>query len=317
MRALLAIFLVLPALAAASPPVRIESKAGRGTPVLYRAQFADDFNPDSVRIRAEASGALVPGKVEWRAPEARISFRSTGAGAYTISFSGTTRLVEPAMVGAGERISYGRGGVRSRLSVGLWASPAPVDIDGDGDMDLIVSCTDHPSNGIYLFRNIGSNRQPLFDRALWLGPGKKDLVAADFNGDGLIDLVTSGGYFSDVRRNRLSRFVPVKLPRSYHVIELAPNPDIIAGLKGGFIKVGFAAESEDLVENARQKLAEKRLDFIVANDITAPDAGFDVDTNRVTFIGRDGAAEELPLLPKREVAEKILDRLAALLKTGA
>jgi len=101
------------------------------------------------------------------------------------------------------------------------------------------------------------------------------------------------------------------------VLELIENEDFLPQLPDNLVKIGFAAESEDLVENARRKLAEKRLDLIVANDITAPDAGFDVDTNRVTFIGRDGAAEELPLLPKREVAEKILDRLAALFRAGA
>ncbi len=124
---------------------------------------------------------------------------------------------EPAMIGNGERVTYGRSGVRGRLSVGLWAYPAPLDFDGDGDTDLLVGCTDRPSNGIYLFRNIGSNAAPLFDRGERLGPGRKDLVTADFNGDGAVDLVTSGGYFSDVRRHRLGRFVKVELKRDYHV----------------------------------------------------------------------------------------------------
>lgn len=122
----------------------------------------------------------------------------------------------PAMAGNGDRVGYGRP-TRGRLSVGLWAYPAPIDYDRDGRMDLIVGCTDRPYNGIYLFRNIGANREPLFERAVRLGPGRKDLVAADFNGDGAPDLVTSGGYFSDVRRNGLARFVKVDLPRSYHV----------------------------------------------------------------------------------------------------
>jgi hypothetical protein len=117
----------------------------------------------------------------------------------------------------GDRITYGRPGVRGRLAVGLWAYPAPLDFDSDGNMDLIAGCPDRPYNGIYLFRNLRTNADSLYDRAEWLGPGGKDLVAADFNGDGATDLVVSGGYYSDVRKNRLSRFVRVELPRKYHV----------------------------------------------------------------------------------------------------
>jgi phosphopantothenoylcysteine decarboxylase/phosphopantothenate--cysteine ligase len=78
--------------------------------------------------------------------------------------------------------------------------------------------------------------------------------------------------------------------------------------------VGFAAESQDLIKNAKEKLIEKSLDLVVANDITAKDAGFAVETNRVTLIDRDGDVEELPLMSKSEVAERVLDRVVELLK---
>ncbi len=90
-------------------------------------------------------------------------------------------------------------------------------MDRDGNMDLVVGCADRPYNGIYYFRNLGTNERPLFDRAEWLGPMKRDLVSADFNGDGAVDLVYSGGYFSDVATNRLSKPVAVTLPRDYWV----------------------------------------------------------------------------------------------------
>jgi len=96
-------------------------------------------------------------------------------------------------------------------------------------------------------------------------------------------------------------------------LELVGTPDILAEVKGDFLKVGFAAESEDMVANARQKLERKQLDLIVANDITDPRSGFGVDTNKVTLIDRDGKAQSLPLLTKREVADKILDRVVGLL----
>jgi len=99
-------------------------------------------------------------------------------------------------------------------------------------------------------------------------------------------------------------------------LELVENPDIlreVAGKKGDLIRVGFAAESENLVTNATEKLRRKNLDLIVANDITATDSGFGPDTNRVVLIDRSGNVASLPLLPKSEVAHKILDKVAELL----
>ncbi len=94
---------------------------------------------------------------------------------------------------------------------------------------------------------------------------------------------------------------------------LVRTPDTLAEVKGNFIRVGFAAESENLVANAREKLEKKQVDLFVANDITATDSGFAVDTNKVTLISRDGKVEDLPLMTKREVADRVLDRVAGLL----
>jgi phosphopantothenoylcysteine decarboxylase/phosphopantothenate--cysteine ligase len=105
----------------------------------------------------------------------------------------------------------------------------------------------------------------------------------------------------------------IKKGKAGLILELECTSDILGSVKGNFIKVGFAAESSNLVENAREKLKQKQLDFIVANDITASDSGFGTDTNRVTIIDRKGKIDSLPLLPKREVAERVLDEVAALL----
>ena len=78
--------------------------------------------------------------------------------------------------------------------------------------------------------------------------------------------------------------------------------------------IGFAAETESIVANARDKLNRKRLDLIVANDVSSDDSGFSVDTNRVTLIDSAGKADELPLLQKQEVAEIIIDRLMGLIE---
>lgn len=99
-------------------------------------------------------------------------------------------------------------------------------------------------------------------------------------------------------------------------LHLVPNPDIISDVRGDLIKVGFAAESEDLVRNATAKLKKKSLDLIVANNITEAQSGFGTDTNRVTLIDSRGKIEALPLLPKSEVAHKVLDKVVALLSAG-
>ncbi len=96
-------------------------------------------------------------------------------------------------------------------------------------------------------------------------------------------------------------------------LELTETPDIISTLPGGGVRVAFAAETENLKENATAKLASKRAAFIVANDVTAAGSGFGTETNEVTIFHRDGEAERLPLLSKYAVAHAILDRVAALL----
>lgn len=99
-------------------------------------------------------------------------------------------------------------------------------------------------------------------------------------------------------------------------LELESTPDIIGGLKGHFVKVGFAAETTSMAENAAEKLKEKGLDLIVANDVTAADSGFGADTNCVTIIDRDGGIDALPLLSKREVADRVLDKVVSLIRTA-
>ncbi|MYC06499.1 MAG: bifunctional phosphopantothenoylcysteine decarboxylase/phosphopantothenate--cysteine ligase CoaBC [Chloroflexi bacterium] len=97
-------------------------------------------------------------------------------------------------------------------------------------------------------------------------------------------------------------------------ISLVKNPDIIAGITyERLIKVGFAAESEDLLQNAASKMLSKSLHLIAANDITAEGSGFGVDTNRVILLDLEGGKEELPLMSKYDVGSAILDRVSGLL----
>ncbi|HLZ46134.1 MAG TPA: bifunctional phosphopantothenoylcysteine decarboxylase/phosphopantothenate--cysteine ligase CoaBC [Gemmatimonadales bacterium] len=94
-------------------------------------------------------------------------------------------------------------------------------------------------------------------------------------------------------------------------VELEATPDILGSLKRrkGMVVVGFALEAgkSDGLANARSKMQNKSLDYVILNDATEPGAGFEVTTNRVTILGRDGTHVDLPLLPKRDVADRILD----------
>jgi len=126
-------------------------------------------------------------------------------------------------------------------------------------------------------------------------------------------VVIAAAAVADFRPSRPAKEkAPKKKGRS--TLELEATPDVIATAvpRGpGRVVVGFAAETTDLIERARGKLERKALDLIVANDVTAAGAGFDVETNLVTLIDRAGT-EALPLQGKDEVADAILDRVARL-----
>ncbi len=98
---------------------------------------------------------------------------------------------------------------------------------------------------------------------------------------------------------------------------LEPTPDVLRGLAArrrvGQVLVGFAAETDDVLERARGKLAAKGVDLLVANDVSAPGVGFDHDTNAVSILGADGTLTDVPLTSKDAVADAVLDRVVALL----
>ena len=127
------------------------------------------------------------------------------------------------------------------------------------------------------------------------------------------DLVLAAAAVSDYRPAEYAAQKAKKGPKA-PALALAANDDILARLgrekRTGQTLVGFAAETEDLIDHARRKLETKNLDWIVANDVSAEGAGFDGDTNIVTLLARDGRELALPLLTKREVAERILDAVA-------
>jgi phosphopantothenoylcysteine decarboxylase / phosphopantothenate---cysteine ligase len=114
----------------------------------------------------------------------------------------------------------------------------------------------------------------------------------------------------------------VKKEAGVPTVELVRNPDILAELGAARepgsppLLVGFAAETDDAEANGRAKLERKRADLLVVNDVSATDAGFEVDTNRVVILGRDGSRIEVPLADKQAVADRILDEVVVRLPAG-
>lgn len=110
-----------------------------------------------------------------------------------------------------------------------------------------------------------------------------------------------------------------KIKKSHEemTLQLEKTDDILASVSGNFLKIGFAAESRDLFANAKNKLIQKKLNLIVANDITIPNSAMESENNQVVLIDETGNCENLPLMPKSEVAERILDKIAGLLSVAA
>jgi phosphopantothenoylcysteine decarboxylase / phosphopantothenate---cysteine ligase len=105
-----------------------------------------------------------------------------------------------------------------------------------------------------------------------------------------------------------------KRPDGGLTIDLVKTVDVLAAAPSSVVKVGFAAETQELLQNAAKKLVEKNADLICANDVSATDAGFAVDNNRVTILDREGGREEIDLAPKYDVAMRILDRMVSLIE---
>jgi phosphopantothenoylcysteine decarboxylase / phosphopantothenate---cysteine ligase len=130
------------------------------------------------------------------------------------------------------------------------------------------------------------------------------------------DVVVMAAAVSDYAPQNVARQKIKKAAGRGLRLELAATPDILGDLgkrRRNQLLVGFAAETERVVDHARMKLSRKGVDLLVANDVSLPDSGFDSDYNTVTLLQPGEAATELPRLPKPEVAAKVMDRISALL----
>ena len=146
----------------------------------------------------------------------------------------------------------------------------------------------------------------------------KDMKTAVFAECEDADALIMAAAVADWRPKNESKSKLKKEDKTSLSIELERTDDILAEInRDNLIKVGFAAESENLLENARKKITSKKLDLIVANDITVEGSGFGSDTNKVTLIDSQENISELDLMPKYEVSCQILRRVASFLENNS
>jgi phosphopantothenoylcysteine decarboxylase/phosphopantothenate--cysteine ligase len=130
------------------------------------------------------------------------------------------------------------------------------------------------------------------------------------------DIIIASAAVSDYRPKEML-FRKMKKTKKDYNLTLVQNPDILAGigkLKGNRIVVGFAVETDNEEQNAKAKMKSKNLDMIVLNNPGEPGAGFAADTNKVTIFSPGKKAVRLPLLPKTEVASRILEEIVKIVK---
>jgi len=171
-----------------------------------------------------------------------------------------------------------------------------------------------------LFRHVALGKERELDRLAALSDDR-DAIRGNFEPRAGLERVVQDDeiegfilqFLARLRNAVASRLesAPTKRPRGNGKlsVQLEATPDILASLKRprGCVMVGFALETGDGLAKAQRKLQDKRLDFVVLNDALEPGAGFAVATNKVTILRKDGAPVALPLLSKRDVAERILD----------
>lgn len=259
--------------------------------------------------------------------ERSARFAGPARGRMASGLEGEGRMVEPGEILGHVRLTLGRHGPLAGRRVVVTAGPTREAIDP-------VRFVSNPSSGRQGFA--------LAQAALDLG-ARVTLVAGPTHlatpvGAEQVDVVTAQGMHDvvlattgdadallmaaavgDFRPEKAAAQKIKKGDRDLGV-RMVRTADILSAVAARRVKadfprvvVGFAAETERVMENARDKLAAKNLDLIVANDVTARDAGFGVETNRVTILDRDGGAAQLPLMSKTAVAEAVMGRVAALL----
>jgi len=258
-----------------------------------------------------------------------VRFVEPGEGYLACGWIGKGRLAEPDdIVAAAERILAPRDSALRGRRVVVTAGPTFEDIDpvryvgnrSSGRMGFAVAAAAHARGAnVTLVAGPTTVEPPLADEVIRVrrATEMRDAVLRAAEHADVVIMAAAVADYSPVEA------VPEKIAKTDApmTLTLQRTPDILADLSQlsnrrptPLVLVGFAAETGDLLRKAREKRARKNVDLIVANDVTTPGAGFEVETNAVTIIGAD-QEQTLPLQSKARVAEAILDRVEQLLKT--
>jgi len=259
--------------------------------------------------------------------ERDVRFAGPARGRMASGLEGEGRMIEPDEILGHVRLSLGRAGPLAGQRIVVSAGPTREPLDP-------VRFLSNPSSGRQGFALAQAALDRGADVTLVTGPThlptpvgaqRVDVTTAQEMHDAVLaateqaDVLISAAAVADFSPETVATQKIKKGERDLGV-RMTRTPDILAAVALRWAKthtphvtIGFAAESENLAENAQAKLTAKNLDLIVANDITAPDAGFETDTNRVVLIDREGNVEELPLMSKLAVAEKVVARVGDLL----
>ena len=283
-------------------------------PAMDGGMYAHPATQDNVRILRER-GVLFVGPAE---------------GHLASGLSGIGRMLEPAEVLGHIRLVLGRNGSLAGRKVVVTAGGTQEPIDpvriitnrssGKQGFALAQAALDAGAQVALIATPTAEAQTPPVGARLVRVNTTNEMLAAVLAECADADMLLMAAAVADFT---VTQAAPDKLKKRDGIpqIQLELAPDVlaeVANLKGKKghprVTVGFAAESRDLLDNAQAKLKSKKLDIIAANDISAPDAGFGADTNRVTLLFADGRREELPLSNKSEVAESIVAHAAALLE---
>jgi len=242
--------------------------------------------------------------------------------------SGPGRMLEPAELAGHIRLLLGRNGrlVGKKFLITAGGTQEPIDpvrvitnrSSGKQGYALAQAAIDAGASVTLISAQTGLV-PPVGARLVWINTAQDmlDAVLAESGGTEVLLMAAAVADFrpAEQLKNKLKKRDGIP------GFKLEAAPDVLATLAARRsekehprLVVGFAAESRDLIENAREKMRSKNLDMIAANDISTPGSGFGVDTNRLTLLYADGRKETLPLMSKAEVAETIIERLAVLLE---